>query len=348
MGKRVSNYTSQKIRVLNFIAILLVLYIHAVFVEAEMFPAANKVQLLCGFGGLSLLANPLFFCISGFLFFLGMERVNECYPKIRKRARTLLIPYLIWNIVFVLWFVVLQNLPGISAFINSDVVGSVFGSGLGQGFRYLFIKPAAFQLWFLRDLIIYVVLSPILFFFLKRTKWLVLVILFIASSLAFIFLSPEVKVWGLFFFAIGGNMALYHCQIENPKWVTLVCILLYLGNAALSTFVPGYLKGIETVCMLCGVIAIWGGYDLIVKTENSKAIDALARLGTYSFFVYCFHEPVLNIIKKVGLKVAGCNGASLIVLYLACPIVMYCVAVLVAVLLKRYVPKVYAVLTGGR
>lgn len=65
---KISNYNSQKIRVLNLFAILMVLYIHGDYIEATEFKYANVLQGLLGFSGLSLLANPLFFCISGFLF----------------------------------------------------------------------------------------------------------------------------------------------------------------------------------------------------------------------------------------------------------------------------------------
>jgi len=345
---KITSYVSNKIYVLNFVAILMVLYIHSVYTEALDFPLAHRVQEFFGFGGLSLLANPLFYCISGFLFFIGMQKANECWPKMKKRCRTLLVPYLIWNAVFVLWFIILQNLPVVRNFVNSDVVSSVFGNGVGKGLYYLLIKPAAFQLWFLRDLILYVLFSPLIYILLKKMRWAFPVLLFVIATVGLIYLPSEVKVWGLFFFVLGGYFALFRQNVEIPQWLTITATILYVGNAVMVAILPDLIKGISVLFMLCGVIAIWGGYDMIVKNENAKVTSFLAKLGTYSFFVYCFHEPVLNIIKKVGLKVAGCNDASLIVLYLACPIVMYCVAVLVAVLLKRYVPKVYAVLTGGR
>jgi len=53
---------------------------------------------------LAHIAVPTFFVISGFLFFKGLERWNwDIYKgKMRKRIYTLLIPYLIWNTIFII------------------------------------------------------------------------------------------------------------------------------------------------------------------------------------------------------------------------------------------------------
>ena len=46
---------------------------------------------------------PLFFIISGFLFFYRVDFDSNVYQKkLRKRVRTLLIPYLLWNLIAIL------------------------------------------------------------------------------------------------------------------------------------------------------------------------------------------------------------------------------------------------------
>lgn len=344
----ITSYVSNKIKVLNFVAILMVLYIHSVYSEALNYPMAHRVQEFFAFGGLSLLANPLFYCISGFLFFIGMQKVGDCYPKLKKRCRTLLVPFLFWNMVFVLWFVVLQNLPVVKGFVNSDVVGSVFGNGIGNGLYYLLIKPAAFQLWFLRDLILYVFFSPIIYILLKKLRWAFPSLLFMMATVGIYYLPSEVKVWGLFFFVLGGYVALYHQNLVLPKFLTVIATILYFGNAVVADFMPESIKGISVFFMLCGVIAIWGGHDLLVKDCDSKTINFMIKLGGYSFFVYCFHEPVFNIIKKVGLNILGINDITIIVLYLINPIIMYAFSVLIAKLIQYVTPRLYKIVTGGR
>ena len=347
-----TRYNSIKIRVLNSVAIVLVLYIHNVYTEAGSYSVANYIQTALGYGGISLLANPLFFCISGFLFFNGINSIKDCYPKIKKRGRTLLVPYIIWNIIFVIWFVVLQNLPGISSMINSDVVGEITHNGLLNGLYVVFIKPIAFQLWFVRDLMLYVIFSPVIFFLLKHTKCFLPIALFIISWLGLMYLPSGIRLWGAFFFVLGGLIAVYY-SLEKvssvlKKPVIIIALLLYVVNALLTPLVEELIPGSGVLFMLCGVIAIWGGYDLLIKNEDSKLVNKLAFGGGYSFFVYCFHEPVLNIIKKVGLKVLGASDVSLTILYVVNPLVMCAIAILLAMMLQRYIPKIYSILMGGR
>jgi fucose 4-O-acetylase-like acetyltransferase len=314
---KISSYNSQKIRVLSFVAIMMVLYIHACFQEAADFPIALYVQRVIQFSGLSFVANPLFFCISGFLFFTGVAKVSDCYPKIKKRAKTLLLPYVIWNIIFVLWYVVLGILPGVSQFVNSNV-SEYFTGGL-FGALDAFISPAAFQLWYLRDLIIYVLLSPLFYVCLKRFKWGLPLLLFIAGSLGIIYLPSEIKIWGAFFFVLGSYIALYSSLDDLKRRISptmaYVCLAIYILNAVLRPLAIISLAGTDMIVELCGLIAIWRLYDVVVNV-NSKFIKRLASWGSYSFFIYLFHEPAFNIIKKLSLRLCGANEFSLIYIYI--------------------------------
>lgn len=111
---------------------------------------------------------------------------------------------------------------------------------------------------------------------------------------------------------------------------------------------PESIKGISVFFMLCGIIAIWGGHDLFVKNTESRVVNLLAYWGGYSFFVYCFHEPVFNIIKKIGLNILGMSDVTIIILYLVNPIIMYALSVLVARVIQRITPILYKLATGGR
>lgn len=47
---------------------------------------------------------PTFYLISGYLFFIGLEKWNwnNYLNKLRKRVRSLLVPFLIWNTIYIL------------------------------------------------------------------------------------------------------------------------------------------------------------------------------------------------------------------------------------------------------
>ncbi len=53
--------------------------------------------------GLLSAAVPIFFFISGYLFFLNVENFNHhaYIKKLNKRLYSLLIPYIVWNIIYI-------------------------------------------------------------------------------------------------------------------------------------------------------------------------------------------------------------------------------------------------------
>lgn len=96
---KIDSYNTKKIKVLSSVLILLVLYIHSFYNEAIGTKYASFVQVFLGNGGVSNVAVPMFFAISGVLFFNGVTSIKDCFPKIKKRIKSLLIPYVIWNII---------------------------------------------------------------------------------------------------------------------------------------------------------------------------------------------------------------------------------------------------------
>lgn len=201
-----SQYLSDKIRVLSFFSIMLVLYIHSGFHADEIYgmPQVDFVQHLIS-GILGQLAVPLFFIISGYLFFLRVPGgLASIISKMRKRVRTLLIPYLIGCSFFVVFLQLVSMMPGAGKYMNSVssffsmpfgelLVGTYFASASGV--------PFAFQLWFLRDLIIIVALSPVLYYGLKVLKWWFVAVLFVLSFTGLGFLNST------FWFSFGGCFA---------------------------------------------------------------------------------------------------------------------------------------------
>lgn len=341
---KIDSYYSQKIKVLNLLLIVLVVYIHSYYLEAENgHPIALSIQRICGGNGLSCIANPLFFTISGFLFFNGISHVKDCMSKIRKRMRTLLIPYILWNCIFLLWYIALQNIPSIGGFINSDMVSKIFGGSIIQELYELLITPAAFQLWFLRDLIIMVICSPLLYLMCKYMKWW--------TPILWALLLPWARVSGTPYFTLGGCIALY-CSLEKIsnclRGEQLAAFtLIYLGNAVAQIFDSPHHPYISFVVCLCGMAFIWKSYDYITCIHPEK-IEFLCPFLGYSFFIYCSHEPAFNIIKKLGLKILGIHEWSLILLYIINPLIMCAAAIGVAKILQKFLPKMYGILTGGR
>lgn len=97
-----NQYLSDKLRILSFISIVLVLYIHSQFTADEIASMClnNYVQNFWS-GMIGRCAVPLFYIISGYLFFMKIPNgMVSILGKIRKRMRTLLVPYIIGCLFF--------------------------------------------------------------------------------------------------------------------------------------------------------------------------------------------------------------------------------------------------------
>ena len=344
----ISKYNSDKIRLLSFMAILFVIYIHSPFIEATGYPIAQSVQRFWADFGLAIFAVPMFYIISGLLFFNGIRNVGDCFPKIKKRAKSLLVPYLIWNLVFIGWYVVMAYTPGISSFVNSDLLSNLQLTDPFSTLHFLFITPAGFHLWFLRDLMIFVLLSPVLYFAIKHFPWLTVILLFIGCG--------WIPRLGVVYFALGGVIAIHYdlerltALLTRHRTILLLCI--YFMNAVIAAF--GVVRSgnvfwqyyVQIMSMIA-IAAIWGLYDYVVP-KDYKFSEWMNNILRYTFFVYLFHEPAFNIIKKVGLKVIGIHEYSLIVLYMINPILMLILAIGVGMLFQKLLPKTYSICVGGR
>lgn len=344
---KLSAYYSQKLTLLSFISIIMVVYIHSFYNEAVAYPISRWLQLFIS--GLTSCAVPLFYIISGFLFFMNVDSYKKCYPKIRKRFNTLLIPFVIWNLIYIGWYIILDLTPGISNYVNSDLVKQLDWTRPIYTLYFIFLKPAGFHLWFLRDLILFVIISPIIYIAVRKLKWFSLVLIFIASGWM-------TRFW-LSYFVLGAIVGIFYkiddTQIKDQY--IIIASIVYIAAAAISATInipillPEYICNyISFFTTFCGVLSIWGLYDLICSYHKLAENKFILEIVSFSFFIYLFHEPTFNILKKLTISIFGAGEISLIIFYLLNPWIMIAVAIGIGIVLKKSTPKVYNLLTGGR
>lgn len=171
---------SDKLRVMSAVSIVIVLYIHSAYYNGffiretgSAYAVIEPLQTFLG-GMIGRCAVPMFFAVSGYLFFRDInlnDTWHECFvklwPKMTKRIRTLLVPYLLAAWFPPLVFLAIENVPGIKAFYDYSFFTDTFRGPFSVLLSMVYWDsgsgvPFAFQLWFLRDLIIIVALSPLL------------------------------------------------------------------------------------------------------------------------------------------------------------------------------------------
>lgn len=268
----IERYLSDKIKFLSLFSIILVLYIHSGFhnypYEILGMKFNNMLQELIS-EKIGRCAVPLFYMISGFLFFQNTDDgIRTIYKKMSKRVYTLVIPYIISCLFFPLFFVVLDLIPGSEKFINGGNIFSFFEQPISVIISSLFYKtpggtsPLTFQLWFLRDLIIIVAISPILYLLRKYFNKYILVLLFFCLNLS-VYICSYFPITALFWFMLGDAIINDMSKLKS-KFILMTFLIISLLEIYYEVKFPQY---ISIPITLLGIMGIWNIYDYIVSDK---------------------------------------------------------------------------------
>lgn len=335
------------------IAILMVVFIHS-YTMIEKYVGSVARSELFDFNffiqdfisqGITRVAVPLFFLISGYLFFRNFKLTSEKLKyKYKSRFWSLAVPYVLWNTWGVVFLFLLQSVPASKPYFVEKLVSDY--SVMDFANRIL-IDPIPYQLWFLRDLIIYVLVSPIIYWLVKKTGLLPVLVAF--GLWLFKVEVPFIDIHGLSFFVLGSFLALRKIPIEKRKSpIDLYVFFAWLGINVVSAIIGPYeLETLFNINIIIGVYALWFAYDWIeLKIKENGLWD---RISNYTFFIFVFHIPVLSIIKGLLLKVLDIYGSmGLLATYIIGPVLVVCIALLIGAFLKRYIKPFYSLITGGR
>jgi len=335
------------------VAVVMLHYSKYVFPESE-----GALHFLCILfqEGLCRLAVPCFFFISGFLFFSKLEEKWDWriwQDKMGKRFRTLLIPYLLWNLIafFALWLY--TRATGDSASLSQEFVNrggikmfwSVTG-GIPVGSQ---AYPVDGPLWFIRDLILYIVLTPVVFIFIRWTKIYGLLVLAMAY-LAVNRLVPE----GFLFFVSGAFFRLEKMNIVETLypvrgWLYVVALLSLTGLVLIqyNSDSDFWKKLIKFVFLLSGIGSSFSGAASLLHTGRTRVLPFLA--GS-SFFIFAAHEVlILQQIATLAVQLLVPQtplGACLAFFVIPVFTVAICLGLLFV--LQRLLPRFTGLLTGSR
>ena len=299
-------------------------------------------------------AVPLFYIISGYLFFRGGSFDTDVYRrKLRTRASTLLVPYLLWNLIALLFSLGMLYLrarlrggtPDIAAWYNGMGGIKAFWDTGTAGF------PFNYPLWFLRDLIVLVVLSPLIYIYAKKAGIVGLVLLFAAYILLFPLGRRGLFMIGLFYFTLGAYLSIRKIDFTElfKRWrIVAACIAVPLLVTIFFSFSNNTVvwEYSHRVFTLFGAVATIG---IVASLLQKGYLKVRPLLSNSAFFVYAAHGTiVLPLMQSVLGKILPGNQIGLIIRYFAAPLLTVVLLVLCYWCLNRWLPKTTAVLTGGR
>lgn len=336
-----STYLSNKLRAISFLSIVLVVILHSQLLVYSKGNSFHLQQFLTS--EVTRISVPFFFYISGFLLFYNCKTLNYSWycSKLKKRVRSLLVPFLIWSIsgftiVYSIKFILpsaFNSYQGLEKYQLVDFLQALLWNPVG-----------CYQLWFVRDLFLCVSISPILYGGLKILKELFLLLFFL---LWFFDIQYVISIESVLFVTIGAYMALNHKTLAekvNSEGSVLLQGILWIVFCVWDYSCPFY-NIIHGMGLLLGMSFVWGLYDVVYVRTLGRFSNC--KVYRYTFFIFVFHEPILTLIKGILLKLAM-SQTGILLIYFSAPILVVGICLICARRLKKYFPLVYRIICGGR
>lgn len=314
------------------------------------------------------IAVPMFFCFSGFLFFKDIGLIafdkNIYINKLKRRVKTLLVPYLLWNTLQIL-LTVSMILKG--CFLGAKSFADILNYFGDKGYLEMFWNcntwpgevnafgellqntgPILLPFWYIRDLIVMCLLAPVVYFFCKiKYSWLLLFVAYVLSVKINIF---GVQMLGVFFYSAGAYVAIHGVDIINlcrklsAVFIPLSIFLTFSGILYVEQKSPWQIV-LFNMYLLIAIIAVLAITEKIVdgRTLNKS-------LPQMSFFVYASHPLLILYLSELLLSRLLPWGLPIIktVNYLLAPLLATIVCCLIYIIMKRYFHSALNLLTGGR
>lgn len=355
------NFISKKITIISLICMIMIIYIHSyniVRIDGKLFfQPSNTLSALNIFlqnfisEGIARTAVPIFFVVSGYLFFNNFT-IKTYKQKITKRFYTLFIPYLFWSIIAVFIYFVLQSVPGVQHFFkNTLIINYTFPELID----ITWVHPRNFPLWFLRDLMLLVIISPIIYYLVNNfTKlfFLITIILWFVIQQTPAELSYY-KSEPILFFSLGAYISLINNDlilkrvkrnIFSTIFVLYVTLLLF-KTVLITFFTANNILVLFThkITIIFGIVFFWLLLDRYLI--NNKY---LWLMSNYTFLYYVFHEPGLKILQNAFYGIIGRSSFSSMISYIILPVFMLFFLTMLGILMKKMIPKTTQIITGNR
>lgn len=363
--KKMNEYLSKKISFMSMISMIAVVFVHAynytdTFLQPHTIITEGLHPVACVqyavSNALTRFAVPMFFMISGFLFFFGKEFGLSFYVnQVKKRCRSVLSVFVIFSVISFAVCHLIYNFTG------EGIIGMIDERIIKNPLYALLQNPFAFQLWFLAQLFIMSIVSPAIYFLIKRLRVIFPIIL---GCLWFLDKQLVVGGYTLFnsdaymFFTLGAYIAIceldfksFYEKTENKKmWiVSLILWLFVVTSYTLFSATAEESSVIQLILfklsVLLGIVTVWLSYDRFSMRLLEHPITR--TLSENNFMVYLLHEPLLHIIFMSTLTYFKADIVH-VLLYFVLPFIIILLCAYIGKILRIKCPKLNSILTGGR
>lgn len=236
---------------------------------------------------LATIAVPIFFFLSGYLFQEGNSNLERYKKKIRKRAGSVLVPYIVFNIIAIIIHYI--KFP-------CDV-------NVGDFLYRLIVEPQDFPLWYLQNLMVLFLLTPLIM--LPHKKWLdfsylALTIIVFCSFEGDKVLFLKVRNWGLCFYNIGAFCNRYFHELTMRGVYSILLLVLGVVVYMLSILSNNYY-----------LIQYYNLFIVLMLVFNLRTIGRIFKIflkySKYTSFIYFSHTILVAGFCVSIMNIYFCN-----------------------------------------
>ena len=369
-----SKSNSDKFRFWAFVSMVLLVFVHGYNVDprylapwtapSEALTVSRYIEYLFA-NGLLRFRIPMLFAISGYLYALHDATPNR--DRVRKRVRTLLVPYLLWSALALLGYYLLEMVPTTRAWIAASHTAQIDQTRMfvhdyhwHEVLARWLVFPMAYQLWFIQVLFFYNLAYPLLRRWIagtisRRVLFGVAILMWL-GTMNFLLFEGE----GLLFFSLGVWLCKSGFNLDQPgrwlqpgKWLgvflgaaAIKTWLAFEGQAVLGANVFPVMGVLHKLTVASGLVCAWFGCDPVVRWCMAR--PWFLWLVPFSFIIYATHAPWVAVLIDPAMDLLGRGRGHELLAFVLLPLALVAVAIVLGASLRRLAPRVYSTLTGGR
>lgn len=298
--------------------------------------------------GLARVAVPFFAFASGVFLFLKFDLTQEKYKNaLKKRTMSLAVPYLIVATIVFIFSIFLDHYNAREYSISFN---SVF---------YALITPQTVQLWYVRDLLFLVIISPAIYLACKKFNKFTIACAFLLWLFE-IQIFPSLGKWYIisietfFFFTLGCYFSkrlnvlenlIKKCSTSMALILTTLFAVLMLSRTIIEPqFNNWYNDNYSLQSLMLHKFGIIFGLMSVLVWSFKLNTNNILYLSKFTFFVYLYHlMPLSNFILLFWNNFVTEKN----LFFVTTPTALF-LSFAIAVTMNKYFTKLYQILSGGR
>jgi peptidoglycan/LPS O-acetylase OafA/YrhL len=275
-GEKMKN---QKIVNIRAIAIIIVVLGHSIILYSNSWGIYESIYNISFLNKLKEIINliqmPIFFSISGYLFYYSINKKVTFVNFIKNKFKRLIIPFIFVGLFYMIPIKMLINYPGYNEHGYFYVIKNFF-NGNDSG-----------HLWYLPTLFLIFIIAKLIFVKTNNKNAIVYIILFFLSYLS---IKLNINIYlkntliNIIYFYTGLLINKYEDNIVRLNKKTIIILFAIL-------VVISFIVKSSILTIVIGIVSILLIY-LVVPSKKCKIVDKISK---NSFGIYLFHSPLIYV-----------------------------------------------------